>query len=509
MPSHRCAFASCVSFYIAKGSKRKPINMEQRKADVEVVVVAPTEDDEGALSDSRPMGRSGSLSDNSTPYITDSDGDEFCDAKDEAEDSKPKIVRRSSTIKLTSELKDKIISQTEFLFSDENLEKDGFLLKHVKRNKEGYVNLKLLSSFKKMRSICKDYKVICEALKDSTMLLMNEECTKIKRRNPLPDKLFEQPPVRYVVVSNMKTESPSMDYISDLFKEMGEIVSVRIIRHGKKYPADLQSHFAHNPDLMNETVAVVEFECAETAAKVVKEGLNDSHKDIRITLLHLGAKQLAKRTRQFSGGSDTRSGSEDVNSSKEEDNNSLKVGRSKKTDKKKGNRLTNDRFKDESCPSSSDNDATFAPFSSYKRRYQNEGSRSQGNSPFSSPKLQPKNALSKNSPGSQKPDKLSPRKGNSSKVQRELKLSPLAKELSPATSPEIRRKQTQSKVVVESSSLPNSPWITRRKLFNKDMNDNVASMNGKLNAFGLIRQPKGPDGTKGFVFNSCRIAIPT
>ena len=492
--------------------------MEERKAEVEVVVVAPAEDDDGALSD-RPIGRSGSLSDNSTPYITDSDGDDFCDTKEEKiEDSRSrdKIVRRSSTIKLTSELKEKIISQTEFLFSDENLEKDGFLLKHVKRNKEGYVNLKLLSSFKKMRSICKDYKVICEALKDSALLLMNEECTKIKRKNPLPEKLFEQPPVRFVVVSSMNTENPSMDFISDLFKERGEIVSVRIVRHGKKYPADLQSHFAHNPDLVSETVAVVEFECADTAAKVVKEGLDDVHKDIQINLLHLGAKQLAKRTRQCSGGSDTKSGSEDVTSSKEEDSNKLKVTKNRKTDKKKGNRFSNDRFKDESCPSSSDNDTTFAPFSSYKRRYQNEGSRSQGSSPFSSPKLPSKSAAAKNSPSSQKPspitqkgnsDKASPRKGNAAKVQRELKLSPLAKEGSPATSPEIRKKQLQAKVVIESSSLPNSPWITRRKLYNKDLNENIANMNGKLNAFGLIRQPKGPDGTKGFVFNTSRITI--
>ena len=493
--------------------------MEERKAEVEVVVVAPAEDDDGALSDDRPIGRSGSLSDNSTPYITDSDGDEFCDAKEEKiEDGKQKdkLPRRSSTIKLTTELKEKIISQTEFLFSDENLEKDGFLLKHVKRNKEGYVNLKLLSSFKKMRSICKDYKVICEALKDSALLLMNEECTKIKRKNPLPEKLFEQPPVRFVVVSNMKIENPSMDFISDLFKERGEIVSVRIVRQGKKYPADLQSHFAHNPDLVSETVAVVEFECADTASKVVKEGLDDTHKDIQVNLLHLGAKQLAKRTRQFSGGSDTRSGSEDVTSSKEDDNNKLKVTKNKKADKRKGNKLSNDRFKDESCPSSSDNDSTFAPFSSYKRRYQNEGSRSQGSSPFSSPKLQHKSFIPKNSPGSQKPnaspqkgssDKHSPRKGNAIKVQRELKLSPLTKEGSPATSPEIRKKQLQAKVVVESSSLPNSPWITRRKLYNKDINENVANMNGKLNAFGLIRQPKGPDGTKGFVFSSNRITI--
>ena len=502
--------------------------MEEKNSEVEVVIVAPQEEDEEALSD-RPndIGRSGSLSD-STPYITDSEGDDFYDAPEEKSDersSKPKekISRKSSSIKLTPELKLKIISQTEFLFSDENLEKDGFLLKHVKRNKEGYVNLKLLSSFKKMRSICKDYRVICEALKDSKSLMMNEEFTKVKRRLPLPEKLFDQPPVRFVVVSKMNFENPSMEILSEMFHDSGEISGVRIVRPGKKYPADLQSHFAHHPDLINETVAVVEFETADMAAEVMKKGLSDKYKESKLDLLHLGAKQLAKRTRQLSGGSETRSGSEDVTSSKEDDGNQLKVTKPKKNDRKRMQRKSNERLKDESCPSSSDNDANFSSFSSYRRRYNETGNRSSGNnSPQASPKISPKKSLGKSespspggtpqgSPSPQKkpsPDKNSSRKGNPGKFTRDWRVSPLAKEASPATSPEIRRKQMQSRVVVEtSSSLPNSPWITRRKLYNKDQNDNVDSMNGKLNAFGLIRQPRGPDGTKGFLQNASRIAI--
>ena len=49
------------------------------------------------------------------------------------------------------ELIKKLVDQIEFYFSDENLEKDAFLLKHVRRNKLGYVSVKLLTSFKKVR----------------------------------------------------------------------------------------------------------------------------------------------------------------------------------------------------------------------------------------------------------------------------------------------------------------------------------------------------------------------
>ena len=61
---------------------------------------------------------------------------------------------------ISDELRAKILAQAEYYFSDENLKRDGFLLKHVKRNKEGYVNLKLLASFKKMRSLSRDFKVL-------------------------------------------------------------------------------------------------------------------------------------------------------------------------------------------------------------------------------------------------------------------------------------------------------------------------------------------------------------
>ncbi len=50
------------------------------------------------------------------------------------------------------DLTHKITAQLENYLSDENLTDDAFLLKHVQRNKMGYVSLKLLTSFKKVRS---------------------------------------------------------------------------------------------------------------------------------------------------------------------------------------------------------------------------------------------------------------------------------------------------------------------------------------------------------------------
>lgn len=47
----------------------------------------------------------------------------------------------------------KIKAHLEDLFSDSHLADDGFLLKHVQKNKEGYVSLKLLTCFKKVKHI--------------------------------------------------------------------------------------------------------------------------------------------------------------------------------------------------------------------------------------------------------------------------------------------------------------------------------------------------------------------
>lgn len=68
------------------------------------------------------------------------------------------------------ELIRKLVDQIEFYFSDENLEKDAFLLKHVRRNKLGYVSVKLLTSFKKAHGCSEDASPeqgVLETLKDA------------------------------------------------------------------------------------------------------------------------------------------------------------------------------------------------------------------------------------------------------------------------------------------------------------------------------------------------------
>ena len=49
-----------------------------------------------------------------------------------------------------AQLSAQIIEQVEFYFSDAHILKDAFLLKHARRNRDGYISLKLITSFKKV-----------------------------------------------------------------------------------------------------------------------------------------------------------------------------------------------------------------------------------------------------------------------------------------------------------------------------------------------------------------------
>ncbi|ODM99313.1 La-related protein 6 [Orchesella cincta] len=82
-------------------------------------------------------------------------------------------------------LSQKIVSQVEAMFSDEHLAKDGFLLKHVRRRSDGFVSLKLVAGLRKVKQISRDFPQVLIALRDSTKLEINAEGTKIRRAEPL------------------------------------------------------------------------------------------------------------------------------------------------------------------------------------------------------------------------------------------------------------------------------------------------------------------------------------
>lgn len=169
----------------------------------------------------------------------------------------------------SEELAEKIVAQVEFYFSDVNITKDAFLLKHVKRNKEGYVSLKLISSFKRVKHLTKDWRVVAVSLKKSTKLEINEAGTKLRRLDPLP-QYDETTPSRTIVAVNLPIEKPSIENVSQLFSKCGEIALIRVLRPGNPVPSDVRQFINKNPSLSGIVCALVEFTESESARNAVQ-----------------------------------------------------------------------------------------------------------------------------------------------------------------------------------------------------------------------------------------------
>lgn len=193
------------------------------------------------------------------------------------------------------ELANRIVSQVEFYFSDVNITKDPFLLKHVKRNKEGFVSLKLISTFKRVKHLSKDWRVVASALARSTKLQINEAGTKLRRLAPLP-QYDETTPYRTVVAMHLPYDKPTIESMAELFSCYGEIALVRILRPGNPVPADVRNFVAKRPELEGIVCALVEFVHTESAKRAVQSPDRDwKGRSLGITVVELNAPERAKR----------------------------------------------------------------------------------------------------------------------------------------------------------------------------------------------------------------------
>lgn len=220
------------------------------------------EPDEGIAADRRPStDEQAELSDSASDAGSGGGKDSGCEVA--AETQEPPYSPPDE------ELAARIVAQVEFYFSDANITKDAFLLKHVRRNKEGYVSLKLISSFKRVKHLTKDWRVVAEALKRSSKLEINDAGTKLRRTEPLP-AYDETTPSRTVVAVRMPIEKPSVENVSRLFAGCGEIALVRVLRPGNPVPADVRQFLNKNPSLVNCVCALVEFTESEAAREALR-----------------------------------------------------------------------------------------------------------------------------------------------------------------------------------------------------------------------------------------------
>ncbi|XP_038557430.1 la-related protein 6-like [Micropterus salmoides] len=396
------------------------------------------------------------------------------------------------------ELIEKLVAQIEYYLSDENLEHDAFLLKHVRRNKLGFVSVKLLTSFKKVKHLTRDWRTTAYALRHSKILELNDEGRKVRRKSAVPVFASESLPSRMLLLSDLQKwpelaaltkdnggseggaiqQEQLMKLLLKAFGTYGAIASVRVLKPGKDLPADLKRLSGRYTQLGTEECAIVEFEEVEAAVKaneaVGSEDAGASSLGLKVVLI--GTKPPKKkvtkeRPREEGGMRKSRSLNSRVRELQYHGDDSA-CSSSETESTPTSPRLTR---KSQSCNKLSPTTASI----SFQNNHLSPGM-SPRNSPWSSPRASP--CSQRKSPHSNK--------------------SPLVSE--GRLSPEPGRRWADYSS--DSSLTPSgSPWVQRRKQVASQESSPVGSpMLGRKiqNADGLppgvMRLPRGPDGTRGF-----------
>uniref|UniRef100_A0A670YTD0 La ribonucleoprotein 6, translational regulator n=2 Tax=Pseudonaja textilis TaxID=8673 RepID=A0A670YTD0_PSETE len=384
----------------------------------------------------------------------------------------------------------KLVAQVEYYFSDDNLEKDAFLLKHIRRNKMGYISVKLLTSFKKIKQLTRDWRTTAYALKYSDLLEMNEDGRKVRRSAPVPMFPSENLPSRMLLVydisptrdrplpdegqENGEVREKVMEHLLKAFIQFGVILSVRILKPGRDLPPDIKRFSGRYSPVGTQECAIVEFEEVDAAVRAHESfGLTDQ---ATMKVLLIGTKPPKKK----------------VLKEKNPEKSSAKDPAKSRSMNRRVEELQ-DVNEDLSANSSSDQDSD--PTSPMPRR--------SSSSNRLSPSSYPNHHLSPNS---------SPRSSpwnSPSSLRKTSRMSPLAEDGRAflSTSPEMSKRPADYSS--DSSITPSSsPWVQRRRqartlaqgektpVGSPEPSVKIAASAGL--PVGVLRLPRGPDGTKGF-----------
>jgi lupus La protein len=100
-----------------------------------------------------------------------------------------KVASNGNTVELTK-LETDIIRQLEYYFGDANLRRDKFLLEQISKE-DGWVPVSTLLTFKRLKALSEDPKVIVDSIEKSTegLIEISEDRSKLRRHpeHPLPE----------------------------------------------------------------------------------------------------------------------------------------------------------------------------------------------------------------------------------------------------------------------------------------------------------------------------------
>ncbi|XP_051579895.1 la-related protein 6-like isoform X2 [Myxocyprinus asiaticus] len=351
-----------------------------------------------------------------------------------------------------------------------------------------------------VKHLTRDWRTTAYALRHSNLLELNDEGRKVRRRSTVPVFASESLPSRMLLLSELKRwpelgialggegnggsgagptqQEHLMELLLKAFGNYGPIASVRVLKPGKDLPADLKKLGGRYSQLGMEECAIVEFEEVEAAVKAHEAvgGEGDSRGPLGLKVVLIGTKPPKKKVSK--------------DRPREEGVSGMRKSRSLNS------RVRELQYHgDDSAASSSETESNpTSPRLARKSRSCNKLSPTSAGPNHLSPVVSPRS-----SPwSSPRASPCTQRKTHHSGM------SPLVSE--GRLSPEPGRRWADYSS--DSSLTPSgSPWVQRRKQVASQESSPVGSpMLGRKiqNADGLppgvVRLPRGPDGTRGFHF---------
>ncbi|XP_062963852.1 la-related protein 7 isoform X1 [Cynocephalus volans] len=174
-------------------------------------------------------------------------------AMEEESTEKKKEVEKKKRSRVKQVLAD-IAKQVDFWFGDANLHKDRFLREQIEKSRDGYVDISLLVSFNKMKKLTTDGKLIARALKSSTVVELDLEGTRIRRKKPLGERPKDED--ERTVYVELLPKNVNHSWIERVFGKCGNVVYISI------------PHYKSTGD--PKGFAFVEFETKEQAEKAIE-----------------------------------------------------------------------------------------------------------------------------------------------------------------------------------------------------------------------------------------------
>lgn len=129
-----------------------------------------------------------------------------------------------------------------------------------------------------MKCLTRNWRVTLYALQFSKLLELNEDGTKVRRKDPIPESFVNIPLNKTLLAWNVLSceESGSsslllqenfLDTITKLFGTFGDIACIRIFRPGKNLPSAVKKSTSSYPELLSRWCALVEYERLKSARK--------------------------------------------------------------------------------------------------------------------------------------------------------------------------------------------------------------------------------------------------